>query len=189
MRALIRKFDALVCRMSGVFEFCEDDECLLRLRSARATHDLCFPGRCVRAGEPVLEIHVWNEHMPLIPPNGPDLVWAIRLQRGLVRSFQLVARHMQGEVHLASARAVGGVTVLFFPGDRSGGTRLMERLGFTITPYHRPCGAFGEFWENFYTWWIMWTYNPASLRHRRLLGLRRAEMWMPAEAFLARYGA
>ena len=32
-----------------------------------------------------------------------------------------------------------------------GGRLLLKRLGFEVLPYHRPAGAFGEFWENFYT--------------------------------------
>jgi len=65
---------------------------------------------------------------------------------------------------------------------------MLQRLGFTVIPYHRSLGAFGEFWENFYTWMLMWTYNPGSLRYRGLWGLRRAEIWMSAEEFLRRYG-
>jgi hypothetical protein len=34
----------------------------------------------------------------------------------------------------------------------------------------------------------MWTFNGASLRQRSLLGLRRAEFWMPAERFVGGYG-
>jgi hypothetical protein len=28
---------------------------------------------------------------------------------------------------------------------------MLEHLGFIVIPYHRPFGAFGEFWENFLT--------------------------------------
>ena len=68
-----------------------------------------------------------------------------------------------------------------------GGRALLEHLGFTILPYHRPAGAFGEFWENFYTWWLIWTYNPISLRHRHLFALQRNEFWMRKERFLVRF--
>ena len=55
-------------------------------------------------------------------------------------------------------------------------------------PYRSPLGRFGEFWENFYAWWLMWAFNAASLRHRRLLHMRRAELWMSAVEFMSRYG-
>ena len=64
----------------------------------------------------------------------------------------------------------------------------MQRLGFAVRPHHSALGRFGEFWENFYTWWVMWTYNPRSLDGRRLIRLERMEIWIQAENFLRRYG-
>jgi hypothetical protein len=84
--------------------------------------------------------------------------------------------------------AVGGVCALISPHTHLAGVRLMERMGFTVRPCYRPLGRFGEFWENFYSWWIIWTYNPASLRGRRLDRLERMEIWMQADDFLHRYG-
>jgi hypothetical protein len=60
--------------------------------------------------------------------------------------------------------------------------------GFVVRPYRNRFGRFGEFWENLYTWFIMWTFNAASLHGRRVLGLRRMEMWMTAEDFVQRFG-
>jgi hypothetical protein len=65
---------------------------------------------------------------------------------------------------------------------------LATRLGFVVRPYRNRLGRFGEFWENLYTWFIMWTFNAASLHGRRLLGLRRMEMWIAAEDFVQRFG-
>jgi len=53
-----------------------------------------------------------------------------------------------------------------------------------VFPYRSPLGRFGEFWENLYARWLMWAFNAASLRHRRLLRLRRDEVWASADAFL-----
>jgi hypothetical protein len=141
----------------------------------------------VEAGEPVLALHLWNEHVPPLPPDGPDIAWATRSQRLFVRSLRAVAGQMRHDTRLAGVRAVGSATALFAPDDSSGGVRLMQRLGFTVTPYHSPLGHLGEFWENFYSWWIMWTFNAVSLRTRQLIHMRRSEMWMPADEFLSRY--
>jgi hypothetical protein len=188
MRALIRCFDALLRRASGVFEFCDDPDCVLRLQITRASGTLHLDSHVVEAGEPVLVLHLWNEHIPPLPPAGPDLAWAGRARRLLVSSLRAVARQMCNDPRLAGVRAVAGVTALLAPGGDSGGVRLMQRLGFTIMPYHSPLGRFGEFWENFYAWWIMWTFNAVSLRERQLVHLRRAEVWMSADKFLSRYG-
>ena len=76
MRALMRRIDAWMLRVLGIFEFSDDPECVLRLQITRAPHTLCLNGRVVNAGEPVLELHLWNEHIPPLPPSGPDLAWA-----------------------------------------------------------------------------------------------------------------
>jgi hypothetical protein len=49
-------------------------------------------------------------------------------------------------------------------------------------------GRFAEFWENAYTWALMWTLNQSILQKRSLLRLRRFDISMTAEDFLGRYG-
>jgi hypothetical protein len=188
MRALIRRFDAFLRWAYGVFEFTDDADCVLRLQLTRARHLVRLPGQVIHPGERVLGLHLWNEHLPPLPPDGPDLAWAIRMQRTFVQSLHAVAVRMTQDLRLSDVRAVGGVTGLLSPGVHPGGVRLMERLGFTVVPYRSPLGRFGEFWENFYSWWIIWTFNAVSLRHRQLVHLQRLEVWMSAGEFLDQYG-
>jgi len=186
VRVLIRWLDGLLRRAGGVFEFCADGDCVLRLQRGRARHDVHLPdGAEVRRGEPVLLLHLWNERVPPIRPEGPDLAWAVAMRRMLARSLREVARWLAEHPGRREVRAIGGATVLAAPG---GGERLFRRLGFEVFPYHSPLGRFGEFWENMYTWWLMWAFNNASLRSHRLLRLRRAEVWISVGAFLERYG-
>lgn len=187
MRWLIRRLDALARRACGVFVFCEDRECLLRLQVRGAPHTLHFPVEVVRAGEPVLMLHLWNEHIPPMPPAGPDLAWATRALRLLIHSLRAVSREMRKDPRLAGVRAVGGVTAVISPSEASGGAQLMKRLGFTVIPYHRPLGRFGEFWENFFSWGLMWTFNRPSWRRRKLFDLRRTEVWMSREDSVDRF--
>jgi hypothetical protein len=188
MRALIRRFDALLSRAHGVYEFCDDGSCMLRLQITQTSRALCFAGQEVPVGEPVLVLHLWNEHIPPLPPAGPDLAWAAKVRRLFIHSLRAVAVQMTSDPRLARVRAVGGATTVLSPDSHPGGRRFLQRLGFTILPYRSPLGRFGEFWENLYAWCLMWTFNVASLRHRQLLHLRRAELWMPADEFLSRYG-
>ena len=188
MRTLIRWFDVLFRRAGGVFEFCDEADCLLRLQVARAPHDLYLSdGTEVRAGDPVLMLHLWNEHIPPPGPSGPDLAWAAKIYRMFLRSLHAAAQWLADEAHPTNVRAIGGATVLIAPGDDGSGLRLMRHLGFDVFPYQTPLGRCGEFWENLYAWWLMWAFNAASLHHRRLLHLRRAEVWISADEFLRRY--
>jgi len=188
LRSTIRRFDGFLRRRLGVYDLCDDTDCLLRIRVIPAPHELLLPKAAVARGEPVVEIHLWNEHLPLIPRGGPDLSWALRLQRQFTASLCRLAAQMTADPRLLGARAVIGTTALLSPRGRPGGVRMMEHFGFQVSPYHSPLGRFGEFWENFYAWWIIWTYNIPSLQDRRLIRLQRVEIAMPAEEFLHRYG-
>jgi len=190
MRALIRHFDRLLCRANGVFEFSAHQDNVLRLQWGTAPHPLHLSdGVEVRAGDPAVITHLWNEHVPPMGPDGPDLAWAARIGRMLLASYRAAAMWLADQPRMAGVRAVGGVTVLIAPSGHGGSMRLMQRLGFEVLPYRHPLGRFGEFWENLYTWWLMWAYNAASLRNRRLLRLRRTEIWISARAFLKKWDA
>lgn len=188
MRAVIRGFDRFLRWACGVFEFCDEPECILRLRLTQTPHELHLPDQVVGKGKPMLELHLWNEHLPLPPAEGPDLAWAARIGRMWMYSLYRVADTLRDDPRLSGARAIGGVTVLLLLGDHAGGVRLMERSGFTVMPHRNPLGRFGEFWQNLYAWGLMWAFNPASVQGRPLIRLRQAEIWMAADEFLQRYG-
>jgi hypothetical protein len=186
MRVLIRCLDRFLRHANGVFEFCDEADCLFRLQFGKAPRDLHLSdGTVVRQGAPVLMLHLWNERMPPMGKVGPDLRWAVIVHRRLVASLRMIAAWVAREPRAAEVQAIGGVTVLASSPE---GRRLLERLGFDILPHPQPLGDFGAFWENLYIWGLMWTFNAASLRHRQLLRLRRTEMWVSAQHFLERYG-
>ncbi len=188
LRAMVRNFDAWVRQGRGVFEFSQDPGCLLRIQLATARIELDLPDRVVSPGDAVLLLHLWNERLLQFPPHGPDLAWAKPMQRQFVHSLRMVATCLKESSELAQVSAVGGVTVLAGLGTENGGSRLLKRLGFKLIPYTHPLGTFGEFWENFYSWVLIWTYNPSALRYRSLWGLKRIEFWMSVRAFLERFG-
>lgn len=188
MKHVIRGFDRFMRKVLGVFEFCTGPDCLLRVRRTALAHPVTLDGRTFAPGTPVVELHLWNEHLPPLPPAGPTLRWAVQTQRRLKQSFQALARHMPQDPRLADAQLIGGVTVLPLAGAHAGGIKLFEHLGFAILPYHNPLGRFGEFWENLYTWCIMWAFNAPTLAGRHLLSLKRSEIWMTRETLLRQYG-
>jgi hypothetical protein len=187
VRFLIRKLDDRIRKCSRVFEFSQEAGCLLRLQVSRASQPLHLPGQIIEAGEPVLLIHLWNERLPPISPAGPDLAWARLILRRFRHSLCLTADYLKANPRLDEIRAVGGVTILVTSGLHEGGRRFFQEMGFTILPYFSRLGRFGEFWENFYSWLIVWTFNPGSLPQRSLFRLRRSEMWMSREDFLRRF--
>jgi hypothetical protein len=188
MKRAIRGFDRFLRWALGVFEFCAWPDCLLRVRRTTLARPVTVAGQTFPTGAPVAELHLWNEHLPPLPSEGPTLAWAVQTQRRLKQSFRALARQMPHDPRLAGATLVTGITVLPLAGAHAGGTKLFEQLGFTILPYHTPLGRFGEFWENLYTWGIMWAFNEPTLAGRELLRLRRSAIWMTTDELLRRYG-
>jgi hypothetical protein len=187
MKRIVRAFDRFLGRRQGVFVYWDDPDCLFRAGITRAPRTLVLPDAEIPAGAKVLGLHFWNEHVPQIAPEGPTLAQAVRARRMVVSTFRALAREMHNDPRMEGIQALGGATVLFAAGDGSSGERLFSRLGFTMFPHRNPLGRFGEFWENFYTWALMWAYNAVSLRQRQLLALRRTESWITSGEFLRRY--
>jgi hypothetical protein len=187
LRMAVRRFDDWLSRVEGVQPFAEDPRIILRLQRARLPCAVRLPPRSIPAGAPALMLHFWNERMPPLSVQGADLRWALQFQRRLIYTFHAIARHLQRAASLQDIVVVGGIITHIHTGVPDGGRLILERLGFTILPYHRPAGGFGEFWENFYTWLLIWTYNPASLQSHALFGMQRNEFWMTKEQFLERF--
>lgn len=188
MRCLVRLLDGVIRRSSQVFEFSSDAGCLLRLQFASAPRTIHLPDTTLAAGDGVLLLHLWNERLPPYPPGGADLSWALTTLRRFEHSLCLVADFLQTDPRATPVRGVGGMTILLETGLHASGRQFVQRLGFQVFPYASPLGRFGEFWENFYSWIIIWTYNPRSLPRQSLLALRRSEIWISREAFLRRFG-
>jgi hypothetical protein len=188
MKSMVRLLDRFLARMLGLSEYWDDPTSILRIRVVEAPHTLCLSDVEIEAGATVVELHFWNDHIPPLPTEGPDLAWAMGFYRMLVSSFRVLAGQLATRPDLAAAQALGGATVLVVPGGRSASEKLFERLGLELFPYHNPLGRFGIFWENLFTWALMWAYNGVSVRQRHVLELHRTEAWMSRDKFLRRHG-
>ncbi|MFQ5812880.1 MAG: hypothetical protein ACE5I2_06790 [Anaerolineae bacterium] len=188
-RAVISRFDVLLRRVYHVREFTLDESCILRIALARSPGEITLSdGTRIGKGEVVGELHLWNEHIPPMDEEGPSLEWALKSRRLLRASLKKLATYLEDEPQFESVRAFRGETA--FPKEGLEGRALFERLGFDLVRKDRRgrLKRFGEFWENFYTWGLIWTFNPGSLRRKKLFRMERAQVWISRQAFLERYG-
>jgi hypothetical protein len=188
LRSGVRLIDYLLRKHGDLREFSQDPSCILRIQLTTSPHPVTLGSTLINKGDPVLALHLWNEHMPQLPQQGAELEWAIHLRRRLIDTFKGVARQLRDDDRYAAVKAIFGISVLFSFSEHVGGARMMQHLGFTVLPYYRPKGRFGEFWENLFSWWLMWTYNETSIRSRKFWHLQRTEVWMDADEFMQRYG-
>ncbi len=188
MRSIIHAIDRLLRKCNGVFEYCDDPDCVFRVSIGVSKYPLPVPDCKIPAGMKVVELHFWNEHMPPMPSDGSFIGPAVKLRRRVAFSAKSLAEAMENDPRLAGVKAVGGVTPLFTPGDNSAAEGIFRRLGFFVTPHQNPLGRFMEFWEEVYAWLLMWAFTPGNQNRRSLRGLRRSDFWISADDFLRLYG-
>jgi hypothetical protein len=187
LRSGVRLIDLILRKRGHLREFSQDTDCILRIQLRTAPHPVTLSNTHIKEGDHVLALHLWNEHMPQLPQGGAELEWAINLRRRLLKTFQGVANLLRDDRLYGQVKAVFGISILFSFSDHTGGARMMQRFGFTVLPYHHPMGRFGEFWENLFSWWIMWTFNETSIHYRKFWRLERTEVWMDSYEFIQRF--
>ncbi|MEJ5239581.1 MAG: hypothetical protein WHS87_00070 [Anaerolineales bacterium] len=185
LRRLIRSFDTWLSRRLQVYPFSDAEGIILRIQRGKAPYDLHLPDGRIPRGAPVLLLHLWNERLP-VPPEGHTLAWATIFRRQIRNSLCALAQHLQQTRDFSDILALGGSTA-HLTLEHPAAEKLLLHLGFSIFPYSSPVGRFGEFWENFYTWWLIWAYNPESASRHPMWKLRRVSFWIERRAFIERY--
>lgn len=176
MRKVVVRFDHWLSDQLGVFAFNQDRQCIIRLQYTHAPHDMLIRDIFIKKQSPVLGLHLHNDHMPDLGLDSRNLSWAARTQRQYHRSLHLVADFIREHSLFPNYSAIYGVSVLLSEYGQTWGSELIPHLGFTVYPYHNPLSLIGEFWENLFTYTLMWAYNPVSLRWRTLFSLKRFEI-------------
>jgi len=188
-RAAVYGLDILVRRAYHVWEFTQDENCILRIALGKSAKDMTLSdGTRIQKGEVVGELHFWNEHLPRMEKEGPSLEWALKSYRLWRASLKKLAAYLENDPQFENVRAFRGESALLK--DVLEGSALFERLGFDLVRRDRTSvlKRFGEFWENLYTWWLIWTFNPGSLRSKKLSRMERAQIWISRQALLEKYG-
>ena len=87
--------DRRLRRWHGIYEFTAHRDCLFRAERCLAEESLLLSdGVRVHPGDPMLRVHLWNEHVPLMGKGGPTIAWARRASRAIDTSLRELARHV-----------------------------------------------------------------------------------------------
>lgn len=190
-RRFIFFLDSLLRRAYRLREVPATDNGIFRIGPGWARQTITLSdGTVVQAGDFLIELHLWNERLPL-STSWPDVRWAVTMLRLLRRSLSSLAEEVQRNPAWTSAVALHG-EMTFSEADADVAARLVRHLGFDWLVPSAPttlAGRFGRFWQNVYAWWLMWAFNPATLRTKRFWNLSRGHAWMSRRTLLARYGS
>jgi ceramide glucosyltransferase len=194
LRKAGRALDAFLRRREKIFEFTDDPNCLFRAGySSSPRHLVLADDSRIAQGDLVMDMHLWNEHVIPIGPQGPGMRYGVEFLKRLDRSVEEVARFIRSSTdpQVAAVRAIRCTTIQM---PRNGEVQLARILGrFDMQKVEpiRPVPLLArvhDFFENFLIVILLWTFNPHALRGAKLIR-ERHEFWISREALLRRYPA
>lgn len=127
----IMKLDGWLRRRQGIYEFTNHRRCLFRAEIGRSDGALTLKdGTRLEPGDPILILHLWNEHIPPMGLGGPTVAWARQISRAAHISLRELARHLQQYSELDDVVAVCGDMHLGSSRQAEQFIRLVNRYGF-----------------------------------------------------------
>lgn len=185
-KRLVGILDGLLRLHLGVYEYTGDPECIFRIASRAARADVKLQdGTFVRAGDAIVELHLWNEQLPRVPPDGATLAWGAVMDQYSRRSLALLAAYLAAypEVVAVHGEAAFGCQM----GHRQG-VRLARRYGFDIVGGRSTLLDHARhFCDDFLFWVLTWAYNPHSLKGKAFRRPRH-HVWISRAELTRRWG-
>ncbi|HVB35142.1 MAG TPA: hypothetical protein VNJ52_12330 [Patescibacteria group bacterium] len=179
--------DRSLRRAKGIFEFCENDDCILRIGVIASETRILLPdGTQLLPKDPVIDLHFWNERMPSLVQAGSSLAWGAAFRTRMQSSLAFLAEYVASDPELKGVKACRA-RVAFLRDRRI--QRAARHLGFvSAVPDQSLPGYVHEFLEVFLIYGLTWVFNPDALPHKACLP-QRSYLWMSREELFRRYGA
>jgi hypothetical protein len=179
--------DRSLRRAQGIFEFSDDDDCILRIGVVLAESCIHLPdGTEVLPEDSIVDLHFWNEHLLKLDRVRPSLGWGCAFRTRLRSSLRQLADYVDAREELKDVKACRAKAA-FFRDRRLRGAAY--RHGFmAAVPQESLAGRVHEFLEIFLLYGLTWVFNPGALHGRTRLP-QRCYLWMSREELLRRYGS
>lgn len=188
LERLVGTTDQVLRRLYGVTEFESEREGLLRIERRRAKRGFALSdGTRIRRGDAVIELHLWNEHLPPIPDSGVDFAWAARIRRQVPCTLHRLAHHIRADRQLDSVQALRMQPAIARRKPARALVRLLLRIGFE--PVSGATGVRGRALrrlDNVWLWLLTWMHNPSALKGRHFDRVRH-DFWISRQSFMRRY--
>ncbi|HZT26165.1 MAG TPA: hypothetical protein VFA57_10720 [Pseudolabrys sp.] len=182
-------FDRWLQRRCGVFEYSSHPACLYRINHGEADATVTLSdGTHIRAGDPVLNLHLWNEHIPTMQPGDSTLAWARRAAKAADISARELAKWLAARRELDDIEALRADMRFATSAQTPQLTRIAMHLGFE--PVNAPAGDshyLRQFGENLFMLLLVMAANPAALRSS-VLWRDHALFYLSRRALERRYG-
>jgi hypothetical protein len=192
-RRIVFGLDDRLRRLEGIYAFSQDPNCVLRIsRSVSRRKQVLADGSLIRVGDPLIELHWWNEHIARLAATGSSLQWGLQFYRHTYHSLLALARYLEQSPELREIVALHGATT--FPDETSyqHHANAFRRLGFELVVLPPPGGAGEQVMHSlrrFHVWALTWASNPASLRRKCPCAIVRCDLWISRQTLLERCAA
>jgi YkoP domain len=130
---LVFGLDSWLRRRNAVTEYTRDPRCVFRIQIGRLDRKVALSdGTLASVGDRVINLHLWNEHIPITPTQGASIGWA-RLALGCAQvSFRELARYLAARPELDDISVLCASATCGVPEQRAQVARLCARLGFEV---------------------------------------------------------
>ncbi len=188
IQSAIFRLDRVLRKWQGIYEFCQFDDCLLRVAITPARKRVELPdGSVVCPGDELIEIHWWNEHVARLVADRPALSRAKLLPSLVQHSFEQLAKYVATAPEAQKARFIHGNAVLPMHGGKNEFAALVQHFGFWVV--HPAAGRLEQvhdFFEEYLVRALLWAFHRRKAR-RRGRTLRRVDLWSARADFLVHY--
>jgi hypothetical protein len=191
LRRAIARLDESLRRRDHVIEYSTSAACIYRLQVITSAEPYRLSdGSSIAIGDACINLHLWNEHLPVFPNAGPTLGWARAMSGALAVSLQELCRFLSE--HREYDNVVAIVATMGF-GDAAQAdqiARIAARYGFEQMPAAGPPSArerLHQFGENILISLLVLAQNPLALR-ANTLRRARTRVVMSRSRLEQRYG-
>lgn len=181
--------DRWLRRRQGIYEYSSDPVCLFRINRAEAEESLTLSdGTRVRLGDPILNLHLWNEHIRPMPLRGATLGWGRQMHRALEVSLSELACWLAHEPDLGDITAVRADMRIATARQSQQLTRIVARYGFESAAWQTDTVSLRQFGENILMYLLVLAANPVATRSN-ILWRDHALVYLGRGTLERRYGA
>lgn len=165
LASAVFRLDGWLRRRQAVFEYTDREDCIFRAQTLTADRAVALgDGTRIRPGDLLLNIHLWNEHIP--PASGDrDVSWARTISHRLAASLCELERAVERRPELRGTVAVVADMALGTEGRGEQIVRMSRRYGFEAVEGddHAP-GMVHRLGENMLMFLLVLAANPAAAR-------------------------
>ena len=180
--------DRWLRRRQGVYEYTASPVCLFRINRGEADLAMTLAdGTRLGPGAPILNLHLWNEHVPPMPQEGATVGWARHIHHAVDRSLRELTYWLRRQADLNDIVALRADMRLGTVAQSQQLVRIAARYGFESTDFRAETGSLRQFGENILMYLLVLATNPAAIR-TDVLWRDHALVYLSRAALERRYG-